>query len=317
MRNYFHKYPTCPCCHEPHLNGSIIKIIDYRTGLLKCSSCKAYFYENIDFTHFKKAWRTIKRGNYEYNAFIKKVPLLWSIKPNVIEEAYLDWLSADTSGKYLITQPWKEVKFIPLLITDLALENPGNKIVVISNFNNINYADDDEFPRPEFDLIFDNLFYSNDLAEMEIDEDIVNDVREFNRNREYVLQKRDKISYHIKIVKPLNSTEQDFEVDNSVDAENCSYRRCKTKLKNKLDSIYGKNSIKMFKWKDGEIWKRTPNNEVNPDGYFEISLEEQPRWGGKLKFDKTGYWKALSNINKLIRVNRKISSIKILDDNIK
>jgi len=38
--------------------------------------------------------------------------------------------------------------------------------------------------------------------------------------------------------------------------------------------------------------------------------------GGKLKFDKTGYWKALSNINKLIRVNRKISSIKILDDNL-
>jgi len=116
---------------------------------------------------------------------------------------------------------------------------------------------------------------------MEIDEDIVDDFREFNRNREYVLQKRDKISYHIKIVKPLNSTEQDFEVDNSVDAENCSYRRCKTKLKNKLDSTYGENSIKMFKWKDGEIWKRTPNNEVNPDGYFEISLEEQPRWGRK------------------------------------
>jgi len=45
-------------------------------------------------------------------------------------------------------------------------------------------------------------------------------------------------------------------------------------------------------------------------------LEKQARWGGKLKFDKTGYWKALSNINKLIRVNRKISSIKILDDNL-
>jgi hypothetical protein len=314
MINYFHKYPTCPCCHEPHSSGSIIKIIDYRMGLLKCSSCKAYFYENIDFTQFKKTWRTIKGGSYEYNAFIKKVPLLWIIHPNVIEEAYLDWLSVDTSGKYLITWPWKEVKFIPLLITNLALENPVNKIVVISNFKNINSTDNDEFPKPEFDLIIDNLFYSNDLTEMEIDEDIVDDARKFDRKN--VLEKRNKISYHIKIVKPLNYAEQDFEVDNSVDAENCSYRRCKTKLKNKLDNAYGENSIKLFKWKDREIWKRTPPDKINPDGYFEISLEEQPRWGGKLKFDKISYWKALSNINELIRVNKKISSIKILDDNL-
>ena len=306
MINYFHKYPTCPCCHEPHSSGSIIKIIDYRMGLLKCSSCKAYFYENIDFTQFKKTWRTIKGGSYEYNAFIKKVPLLWIIHPNVIEEAYLDWLSVDTSGKYLITWPWKEVKFIPLLITNLALENPVNKIVVISNFKNINSTDNDEFPKPEFDLIIDNLFYSNDLTEMEIDEDIVDDARKFDRKN--VLEKRNKISYHIKIVKPLNYAEQDFEVDNSVDAENCSYRRCKTKLKNKLDNAYGENSIKLFKWKDREIWKRTPPDKINPDGYFEISLEEQPRWGGKLKFDKISYWKALSNINELIRVNKKISS---------
>ncbi len=316
MRNYFHKYPTCPCCHEPHLSGSIIKIVDYRIGLLKCSSCKSYFYENIDFTHFKKAWKAIKMGNYEYNEFIKKVPILWSIKPNFVEEAYLDWLNVDTSGKYLITWPWKEVKFIPLLITDLALQNSGNKIVVISNFNNINSVDDYEFSKPEFDVIFDNLFYFNDLAEIEINNDIMEDVREFNRNREYVLQKRDKISYHIKIVKPLNSTERDFEVDNSVDAENCSYRRCKNILKNKLDSTYGENSIKLFKWKDRGIWKRTPNNKINPDGYFEISLEEQQRWGGRLKFDKISYWKALSNINKLVRVNQKISLIKIPDDNL-
>ncbi len=316
MRNYFHKYPTCPCCHEPHLNGSIIKIIDYKIGLLKCSSCKAYFYENIDFTNFKKTWGTINGENYEYNGFINKIPILWSIKPNAIEEAYLDWLNTDISGKYLITWPWKEVKFIPLLITDLALQNPENKIIVISNFNNINSKDNNEFAKPEFDTIFDNLFYSNELAETDIYNEIIDDFREFSRNKGYLLQKRDKISYHIKIVKPLNSNEQDFEVDNFVDAENCSYRRCKTKLKNKLDSTYGENSIKLFKWRDGDIWERTPNNKVNPDGYFEISLDEQPGWGGRLKFDKINYWKAISNINKLIRVNKRISSIKILDDNL-
>jgi len=314
MRNYFHKYPTCPCCHEPHLSSSMIKIVDYKTGLLKCSSCKAYFYENVDFTHFIETWRTLKGGKVGYYKFIKNVPFLWSIHPNIIEESYLDWLNTNISGKFLITWPWKEVKFIPLLITDLALQNPENKIVIISNFQNIYSTYDDMYPKPEFDIVFDNLFYCNDLAEMEIDEDIVDDFRKFGRKN--VLEKRDKIFYHIKIVKPLNYTEQDFEVDNSVDAENCSYRKCKTRLKNKLDNTYGENSIKLFKWKDRGVWKKTSPDEINPEGYFEISLDKQSSWGGKLKFDRVSYWKALSNINKLIRVNKKISSIKILDDNL-
>lgn len=312
MRYYFHKYPTCPCCHEPHLNGSIIKVIDYDRSILKCSGCKAYFYKNIDFTHFKKTWNVMKGGNPEYNKFIKEVPLLWGFYPNIIEKAYLDWLNVDTSGKYLITWPWKEVKFIPILISNLALENPENKIAVISNFKNSTSTDDDEFLKPEFNLIFDNLFCCNSLAE--IDEELMDDFGEFSRKN--VLQRREKISYHIKIVKQLNDSETDFEVDRSVDAKNCSYTKCRNRLKKRLDRVYGENSVKLFKWKDRDIWQKTPPDKINYDGYFEISLEKHPEWGGELRYDKLGYWKVLSNINELFRVNQRISSIKILDENL-
>lgn len=311
MRSYFYRYPTCPCCHEPHLNGSIIKVVNYNRGILKCSSCKAYFYKNIDFSDFKKTWNAMKSGSYEYNEFVKNVPLLWSAHPNVIEESYLEWLNEDTSGKYLITWPWKEVKFIPVLISDITLENPENKVVIISSFKNIT-SKDDEFLKPEFNLIFDNLFCCNDLQE--INKDLIDEARKFNRKN--LLEKREKISYHIKIVKRLNDSEIDFEVDRLVDSENCSYIKCKNRLKKKLDFIYGENSVKLFKWNNGGIWKKTTQNKINNDGYFEISLDKHQEWGGKIKYDRFSYWKVLSNINELYKVNQRISSIEILDENL-
>jgi len=125
MRNYYHTYPTCPCCHEPFLSGSILTIIDYEeetdyegeideeAEILKCSACNVYFYKNIDFSTFPHTWNLVTNGD-RTNEYMPELPLIWQINPNVIEEAYINWFNANTSGKYLITWPWKEVNFIPL-----------------------------------------------------------------------------------------------------------------------------------------------------------------------------------------------------------
>lgn len=311
MKNYYHMCPTCPCCHEPNLSGSILRIVDEEKGILKCSLCKAYFHEKVDFKDFKRTWKFMADGNSKYDSNVNKIPLLWNITPNIIEAAYLGWLNGDTFGKYLITWPWKQVKFIPLLISNLAIEYPENKIVIISSLNNTSYYNSDEIIKPDLYTVFDNLFYCDNLVELT--EDFLNEARKFNRKN--VLEKRKKISYHIKIVKPLNSSEFDLEVDNSVDAENCSYRKCKNKIKKKLEQEYGNNSVKLFKWKEGSIWKKTSPDRINNGGYFEISLDQRLEWGGDIKYDRISYWKALTNIKKLFRVNYKIESIKISDDN--
>lgn len=309
MRNYYHTYPTCPCCHEPHLSGSILKIINEEEGILKCSACNAYFYKDINFTHFPHTWNLIINGDERYNEYIPKLPLLWSINPNIIEEAYLKWFNGNISGKYLITWPWREIKFISLLFSEFAIQNPDKKIVVISNVNDLNHCDN-EIHKPDLISLFENLFYSENI-EQKFTEDIIEERRRFNRSN--VLIQRNRFYYHVKLVKnSLNEAELDIEKDNSVDAQNCTFRKCINGIKKKLDSLYGEDSLRTIKWKENGDWRKKQYN--SDDGYFDISLEKYPTWGGRLKFNKLTYWNLITNIDELYRVNMRLSYTSLLKD---
>ena len=109
MYTYFHLFPTCPQCHEPHYKGTSIKQISpdmlcqncgggckknfcdgeiYKernekyNDLFYCSDCGAVFRKYLDFKEFEKLSEFINNSK-DFNS---KVPIVWNIDLNEIEK---------------------------------------------------------------------------------------------------------------------------------------------------------------------------------------------------------------------------------------
>ena len=141
MRKYFTNIQFCPNCFDV-VNNSL-KHLDINEDILKCDSCGCYFRNNILINNSK--------GNFLFPQFSE-------VKLNKIEESYVNWVCDDYDGKYIITWPWKSVKFIPILLSQFLFKNTNSKIVV---FTNPMYFKSDEFSDSSLPNIFDSLYSIN------------------------------------------------------------------------------------------------------------------------------------------------------------
>lgn len=145
MRKYFTNIQFCPNCFNVVDNH--LKHLDINENILKCDSCGCYFRNNILINNFK--------GDFLF-------PLFSEVKLNKIEESYINWISNDFEGKYIITWPWKSVKFIPILLSQFIFKNPTSKIVV---FTNPVYFQSDEFSDSSLPNILNSLYSINNPKE--------------------------------------------------------------------------------------------------------------------------------------------------------
>ena len=79
---------------------------------------------------------------------------------NKIEESYVNWVCDDFDGKYIITWPWKSVKFIPIFLSQFLFKNSNSKMVV---FTNPIYFQSDEFSDSSLPNILDSLYSINNF----------------------------------------------------------------------------------------------------------------------------------------------------------
>ena len=199
-RNYFHIYPTCPCCHEPYKSGSILNYTDKTRDIIHCNACNTFFSAKIDLSNFTKTSTYLLNKKEEYP--ITETPLIWKINPNIIEKSYLSWIKSKINGKYLITWPWKEVRFIPLLISEYLLENPHGKILVVGEVNDPAQSNGTNINYPEMNVIFDYLLYMEEYKS-KVPQELR---RECNRFRERdILKKKERFYYKTKIIKDKHS----------------------------------------------------------------------------------------------------------------
>jgi len=146
MRKYFTNIQFCPNCFAV-VDNCHLKHLDINENILKCDSCGCYFRNQILINDSK--------GNFLFPQFSE-------VKLNKIEKSYVNWLCDDFDGKYIITWPWKSVKFIPILLTQFLFKNPDSKIVV---FTNPIYFQNDEFSDSSLPNILNSLYSINNPKE--------------------------------------------------------------------------------------------------------------------------------------------------------
>ena len=142
MRKYFTNIQFCPNCFDV-VDNSHLKHLDINDNILKCDSCGCYFRNNLLIN--------TSNGNFLFPQFSE-------VKLNKIEESYVNWFCDDFDGKYIITWPWKSVKFIPILLSQFLFKNPACKIVV---FTNSIIFESDEFSDSSLPNILNSLYSIN------------------------------------------------------------------------------------------------------------------------------------------------------------
>lgn len=327
MRVYYHTYPVCPNCHEPHMNGSPLEIVDdenlrcsaeklnpdqwfFAHGridyqILKCSSCGVYFHSKTDMFSSDRFVETVEtaisKGGKKAEKYLSGFTLPWEIRQNSLEAEYIQWVNKVDNGKFLITWPWREVKFIPILVSEYLLNNPSRKAVIVGDISS-DSSGETEITVPDVKKVFDSLIYLEGLESNDIDETIKREMRQFDKK--FVLIKKKIINYIIRRI--------GISRDRREGICNQNFIICKRRLIEEIKRDYGGEPIRKIYEKKMKS-KQQHMNVLNENGFIDIKLEERKQWLGELHYNRKGLWNVLLNLENVIHPNRVISSSVLKD----
>jgi hypothetical protein len=123
---------------------------------------------------------------------LKKTRIFWGVEPNTVESAYIDWVCNRPRGQFMITWPWRNVRFLPVLAAEYALNSRKGNIVVVGRA----IENGDALPFPALDTVFENIMYLNE-------EDVVKNAsmkRDLFRCIEKgIIRKSKRLHFHIRM----------------------------------------------------------------------------------------------------------------------
>lgn len=251
MTTYYHSCIVCPSCLSPYIYSSLSdaeavpEAIDDKWFVCKNPKCRAKF----------------NQCSYHIDG-IGDIPLYRKIELNDIESKYVSWMSSTIpSGCHLITWCWRDVRFLPIAITEILMKYPDKKIMIMES--------NKELPK-EFRIpyLIDNLYYisENSLSEtknLKIDKKVLKDLFLEKRKIVNVKYKSFGLTFGSKTTLP----EDNFE-DSITKAKNLAVKKIKKE--------FGENSVRKIIIKSGSSEKEYSENEI--DGKWIITLTVEKRW---------------------------------------
>ena len=267
MKNYYTYYPLCPNCLEPAKSDKLLIKDEIFEDMFFCPSCGGYFKNivNID-------------SRFSF-------PLFKDIKLNIIEESYIDWIiNSNCNGKYFITWPWDNVKFIPIFVMEYIAKNPDDKIVIFYN------EDNNKMSELNFSEVLDYLFYLDETI-YDIDEILFSNEDVFVENLQgycelFINLFDEKSIENFNRIKS-NLTDITF-ISDDLDYYNhikisCGFvdesEGCFKRFIDTFKELFGEDSIKCIHGLAEEF-------KYNDSGLFELNFTKEYSLDDNLKFNK-------------------------------
>jgi len=242
--------------------------------------------------------------NEKERNLLANLPLIWEVKPNIIEKEYIDWVCNINAKNILITWPWREVKFLPLLITEFLFYNQNKKAAIIGEINANSKCG--EIMKPSVDEAFRNLWYLSSLKKIdEFDPKIKKEMYKFDKKS--IFLKKRIFWYQISEVSNKSQYNEDICLD--------TFNKCKNKIKKMIELDFGKKAIRKLEIKkkiDGKISKEI----LNENGFIDLKISEREQYlGGTLKYNRQWLWEVLLNLKNVRRPNKQIPSVVLINSN--
>ncbi len=312
MREYFHTYPTCPCCHEPHFSGSELEIMGENRFL--CISCGSEFKNTVDFLEkdfsqdkliFEETSSKLLKKKEDKN-IISSIPLIWKIQNNSIETNYLNWIKTKPRGNYLITWPWDSVNFLPILINEYFLEYE-NRIITIITDTSKELNEKRKYITPtNIDNIFNYLLYNIIPIEIKYPDEIKKEMRK----KDFLLFKRDFVYITVRHRKQKHCSSYFDCLDD--------FKECKKQVLEEIYETYGENSIHTLKEKKyGRRTRKKTLTEkiINPEGLIDVTLDCDYKYIRNCVYNTRWLWNLIFNPEVYRKLNKDIKLKIIRDEN--
>jgi len=303
MRRYYHSCIICPTCHEPYAeaHSDLVYFQLNENGRIFCNNCKSEFNECIDFSYqekFHNTYRTIVNNNPHYpSKKIVKMPLYWCVEPNTIEKSYIEWVAEKPHGVFLITWPWEEVRFIPILLSEYLKKNSKSKIVVIGDYGKA-IPEDNQLTSHCLPEVISNTLFIDDPVDPPVE--LKKEMNNFRKEKNLLFYRR--IVTKIKF-KSFGSR----KIDESICLK--SLKKCANEQKKKIIEDYGTGCLRDIELTkldgrtvSGYTKTELESGDVDPEnGKWILQLREENQWSGNQKYNHIWFYEILSNLNKIIR----------------
>ena len=301
-RKYYHSCIVCPTCHEPYA-GSYSDFVDLHldeNGKIICNNCNSQFNRYIDFSGNKMFQETHKavlnHSKFPFSAEYGKIPLYWNVTPNTIEDSYIEWILKNPPGSFLITWPWENVRFIPILISEYIGMHPDSKMVIVGDY---------ESPDPEsthignhsLPEIIQNTFFIDDPDDP--GDELKKEMSNFRKEKGLLFDLRDVIQ-----VKFRSFGSREFV------PRTCfgKLKKCSNEQKRIILGDYGNGSFKDIELikKDGKklsgfSQKDLDTGVIDPEnGKWVLQLREEEQWSGKQNYNHIWLYEILENLERVI-----------------
>ncbi|MEA2004507.1 MAG: hypothetical protein U9O53_06170 [archaeon] len=195
-----------------------------------------------------------------------------------MESAYIDWVCNTPRGQFMITWPWRDVRFLSVLATEYALNSRNGKIAVVGRA----IENGDVISFPALDTVFENIIYL-DAKGVVKNASMKRDL--FRCIDRGIIRKLKRIQVQIRIIGVRKKYERR--------CYESTLRKCKNRIIKELDDEWGPDSIYRI-----TIKKDGGNNKeeiLNENATLDVTLTEMDKWSGKLEYLKDWELEVLSS----------------------